>query len=121
MMLPRGRGVDLRELLEDEIVMVRGDSDPGVADFRPQRATIGVRVNPDPSAWRRELDGVPDEIAEHVRDLLAVGKNRWQFWRDVQVQPELLFDQQWLAEASHLRHDVGERERRRRKRELIRC
>src|SRR5688572_6208620 len=87
MMLPRCRSVDLRELLEDEIVMLAGDSDSGIADldqhFLLSAGTRG-RLDPHVSAGRREVDGIAEEIAEDVRHLFAVSTERRQVRRQME-------------------------------------
>src|SRR4051812_4204819 len=76
--------------------------------------------NPDVAAGRREVDGVADEIAEDVRDLLAVRKKRRYVVRDVHGQLELLLGQQRLIEPRYLINDFREREGRGSQGELVR-
>ena len=73
--LARRRRVHLRELAEDEVVVLGGDPDPGVPDLDDELAgDLGrgpVRVpepggDPDAPSLGGEVDPVPDEVPERL-------------------------------------------------------
>ena len=71
----RRRGVDLAEALEEPVLLVEGDADAGVADgeaegLRPWAAVL-VDIEVD-AARRRELDGVVEEVQQHLPDARLV-------------------------------------------------
>ena len=74
---PRRRRIDLRELPEDQIVMLGCDSDARVPDFHLD--VVGFAVTrrcdeePHPAARGGEGDGIAEQVADDVRDLLAIG------------------------------------------------
>ena len=122
----RRRRVDLRELAEDQIVMLGRDADARVADLdeqlgRGRSARRRARFEPHAAAGRREVDRVAEQIADDVRDLLAIGDDRRQRRLDVDRRASSRFflssDSLSALTCSSTSRD---RERRRHERELIR-
>jgi hypothetical protein len=121
---PRGRRVDLRELAEDQLVVLGRDPDPGVDHLDEQRlARPGRRrrAHRHAAAARgaREVDGVAEQVAEHVRQLLAVGRDRRQVGRQVGGEHHVARRGERAVEREHLLDHRGERERGHRQRELV--
>src|SRR5438270_3207238 len=110
MMLPSSRGIDLRELLEHKFVVLGRDSDSSVSHFSYELVTIRLGAHPHAPARWREVDRVAEEIAEDVSNLLAVGEERRQVRRQMELELETLLRQQRLVQSRHLLHDVGEPE-----------
>src|SRR5439155_25925346 len=74
--LPRLRAVGLDEGIEDHVLLARLDPDAGVAHGERQHGTLVVAADAldaheDLSAGR-ELDGVSDEIDDHLPDAQRV-------------------------------------------------
>src|SRR3970282_907754 len=65
-------GPDLAELLEDGLLVLGGDADPGVADGDLHGAVGGHRLDADPAALGGEIDGVGEEGPEELLDLPLV-------------------------------------------------
>src|SRR6266540_2268810 len=88
------------ELLEDPLVLVDGDPEPFVLDREADPVVVPLESNVDPAAARGVLDGVLDEIRQHLADLLAVAgrvgqpRRRRQLDRDARrrVEPRRLDD-----------------------------
>src|SRR5438477_10392017 len=57
-------GVDLHELLEDQLLVLRRDPDAGVGDLDVHRALAWHHADVDLALGRRELDGVGEQV-EH--------------------------------------------------------
>jgi hypothetical protein len=51
------------------MVLVSRDAEPGVGDFDPRELTVPVQAQLDVSALRRVLDGVVDEVRDHLAKL----------------------------------------------------
>ena len=73
-----GRGVGLGERLEQARDLVRGDADPGVADRHAQvgavvRTGLGGGAHDD-LALLGELDGVGDQVGQHLRETRGVAR-----------------------------------------------
>src|SRR5262245_59211730 len=49
---------DLPELLEHRLLILRGDADAGIADGDFDQSVLCYSYDLDPSAFRRELDGI---------------------------------------------------------------
>ncbi len=68
--LARRRSVDLRERLEDDVELVRGDANAGVRDREQVSAGViapAVKLHAEHDlAALRELDRIPDEIDEDL-------------------------------------------------------
>jgi predicted alpha/beta-hydrolase family hydrolase len=67
---PRGRGVRLRESLEDPIQLVRRDADAGVVDGEAyyggrRAALLALDIQIDVTV-RRELDGIPEQVHDDL-------------------------------------------------------
>src|SRR5438309_4686882 len=82
MVRARRRRVDLSELPEDQIVMLRRNAEPSVADFNEERREAvrlpSRRTDPHAPAGWRELDRVAEQVPDDVRDLLAIGVDAWE-------------------------------------------
>src|SRR3954470_20425361 len=102
MMRTRGRGVDLRELAEDQIVMFGRDSDAGITDLDQQLREIALaaRRGPQPHAPTRgrEVDRVAEEVADDMCHLLAIGDDGRYGRLDVDLEVEMLAGEQRLIE-----------------------
>ena len=102
--LAAGAGVGLLEGLEDDAVLVRGDADAGVADGEGDHGAGGVEdlvVRVPPAGGERrlerhrpplgELEGVGEQVLEHLLQPLAVGLERGRQRRvDVDLELETL-------------------------------
>src|SRR5262249_38803393 len=75
--LARVAAVDLAEALEDHLEVLGGNADAGVFDREaPVRRAGDVLfgdLDVDATAFRRELDGVAEQVDEDLRQLQAVG------------------------------------------------
>src|SRR5882672_9451069 len=72
--LALARGVaHLAELLEDRLLVLWRDTDPGVGHGHLDGAIRGQRTHVDPAALRREFHGVGQQIQEHLLELALVG------------------------------------------------
>jgi hypothetical protein len=123
-MLPRRARVHLRELAEDEVMMLGRDADARVAhlDDALGRAVALAAVGADPhlSALRREVDRVADEIPDDVRDLLAIGVHGLEVVGHVCHETQSLLAHERLVDRAQLREHVAQVEPSRRDGELIR-
>src|SRR5882762_8754721 len=72
---PRDRGVDLTELGEDVLDLVRWDADPGVADAIHEPLAVEPYLDVD-SSLGGELEGIAGEVQEALRDSAAVAPSR---------------------------------------------
>ena len=70
---PHQRLVDLRERIEDVRQKIRGDPDPRVANRQDELAPSVPTESLDPSALRRELDCIGQEIADDLFQPSRVG------------------------------------------------
>src|SRR5262249_43169715 len=68
---PRGRGIRLRERLEQVLERSVSDADPGVPDLEAHRAVDLANLQHDLAALR-EFDGVADEIEQALSNPLRV-------------------------------------------------
>jgi hypothetical protein len=122
---PRGRGIHLRELEEDQVVMLGRDADAGITDLDDHvidRLDAGWRVRgePDTPAGGREVQRVPEQVADDVGDLLAIGVNVGQIPRDVSRQLQALASRERLVQGARLFEHLCDVEHRRGDGELIR-
>src|SRR6185437_10460197 len=105
-------------------VMLRRDADAGVSDLDQHRLGLGAsgprRLEPDAPARRRELDRVAEQVADDVRDLLAVGVDRRKLLLNVDGQLQPLLLEQRRIERAHLIQRIADREDRCGERELVR-
>src|SRR5262249_6545830 len=62
----------LLELLENRLLILRRDTDPGVTDRYLHGAVHRFSLDLDPAALRRELDRVRQEIEENLTELPLV-------------------------------------------------
>src|SRR5215213_10177699 len=101
-----------------------GDSDASVADLHEQRFdwfTNGpLRGYPHAAARRRKLDRVADQVADDVRDLLAIGGDRRKIRHGLDGEREPLLLEQRSVENADLLENFADREPRRHERELVR-
>ncbi len=122
--LARRARVHLGELAEHEVVVLRRDADPRVADFDHAlvHAVVDVRerANPDAPALRGEVDRVAEQVADDVRHLLPVGVQRREAVLDLGREREPLLAHERVVQCAELREHVGEVERRAGDRELVR-
>src|SRR6266436_6189129 len=83
------RGVaHLAELLEDRLLVLRRDADPGVGDRHLDGAVRGQRTHVDPAALGGELHGVGQQIQEDLLELALVGDNVRERLVDRQLERE---------------------------------
>src|SRR5439155_11201824 len=73
---------NLPELLEDRLLILRRDADPRVADCYLDEAVLQPGADVDPSPFGRELQGVGQEVQEHLLHLSLVTTD----------DPQTLFD-----------------------------
>src|SRR5262249_38270492 len=62
------RAVDAIEAIEDALGVLGRDADAVIADAEGDRAAVGGGVEDDPAGVRRVLDGVLDQVAQHLLD-----------------------------------------------------
>src|SRR5213593_2355298 len=87
--LTLARGVaHLAELLEDRLLVLRCDADPGVGDGHLDGPVRVQRTHVDPTALGRELHGVGQQIQEHLLELALVGDDVLERLVDRQVERE---------------------------------
>src|SRR5206468_3068603 len=87
--LALARGVAyLAELLEDRVLVLWRDADPGVGDGYLDGAIRVERTHVDPAALGRELHGVGQQIQEHLLELALVGDDVLERLVDRQVERE---------------------------------
>src|SRR3954447_2026090 len=82
--------IDAVELLEDAASLGRGDAEPAVADAEQHMLRALGERDSHRAAVRRVLDGVLDEIHEHLPQLLPVGPDRGQGLRRRQLEGHAL-------------------------------
>ena len=101
--------VGLAESFEDELVLMRGDADPGVADDEADAAWTPRRADLD-LALLGELERVRDEVLQDLLDPLRIGRD---LLRSVGVdrghEGEVLVLRDRLEEAAHRLDDAGDR------------
>jgi hypothetical protein len=112
---PRGGSVRLAECLEDGGVLFRGDADARVGHDEMQLgAPVGAGVFADleeDMAGRRELDGVAEQIGEHLADPKRVAEDRGGDGRiQVAQQLEAFLLGRQRHRLQQLVHDRGDRE-----------
>src|SRR6185503_6575163 len=64
--------LNLLETVEDAVQLLDGDAAAFVDDFEENRVAGGVGMNADRGGWRRELDGVGEEIGDDLEDAVGV-------------------------------------------------
>src|SRR6266404_6461285 len=67
------RGAHLAELLEHRLVVLGRDADPGVGDRDLDRVVPERGPHVDAPAFRGELEGVGEQVEEHLLHLALVG------------------------------------------------
>src|SRR5215831_9714884 len=79
---PQPRALDLlcgrphlTELLEDLLLILWGDADPGVADGNLHEPILWHCAHFNASTFRRELDRIRQEVQDNLPDLAFVGLN----------------------------------------------
>src|SRR5690348_14949210 len=106
MMRPRRCGVDMGELSKNQIVVLRCDAYTRITDLDQQLGKIVLPPSrgpePDAAARRRKVDGIAEEIADHVRHLLAIRDDRRRGRLDVDLELEVLALDERLVERRHL-------------------
>jgi hypothetical protein len=106
----RAGGVHLRELLEDQLVELRVDADPRVrdGDLHPVRALGGAAgLHHEMALLRGELDGVADQVPQHVRHLVLVRPHRRQPRLGAHVEVQVLAVQERGVHPVHAVHDLS--------------
>ena len=73
--LAGGLALDLEELGEDQLLVLGGDADPGVADLHHQLGVGGAGVHPHLAARGGELDRVAEQVVHHLLEFALVGTN----------------------------------------------
>src|SRR5215467_15293048 len=71
------RTVDLMELLEDPILLIKGYARPGVRHRDGETAVARTRGDAH-LAGVGELDGVAYEVEQHLREALFIAKANWE-------------------------------------------
>src|SRR5881396_2262421 len=107
-MLTRWRRVDLREFAEHQLMMITSDSAAVVTDFNHQFLSFLAaprESNPDLPPLGCELDGVANEIAKHVFDLVAISVDRRQLVSIEPLDGQALLRCQCLVQHPHLVDD----------------
>ena len=66
-------GVDLLEAAEDGLELVGGDSAALIDDRERDAVGAGPQHDGDCGAWRRKLDGVGEQVGEHLKQAIGVG------------------------------------------------
>src|SRR4029077_16057019 len=74
LLLASGAAVQLLEFLEELVEVVRGDTLSRVRDRDLDGGRKAARIDPDESAFGRELDGVGREIQQHLIHLAGVDR-----------------------------------------------
>src|SRR5262245_24554157 len=87
--LPRARAVGLLEFLEDSLPVRLGDPRSGVGDRYDEGVAVAIGGDPH-RADIRELDGVADEVQQHLREPPLVAAARRQVRRDARVERQSL-------------------------------
>src|SRR5438309_6427682 len=64
--------VETLERSKDTVLLIQRDSDTGVGDYEVHGATAKGREEGDAAAGRRELDGIRQEVEEHLPDAARV-------------------------------------------------
>src|SRR5439155_19023859 len=86
--LPLERRLRAEEPLEQASALLLRDPDPRVGDLEAHRPVLGPERDVDPSAGRRELDRVRDEIVEQLREAGALTLDgRYVVGAHVQLDP----------------------------------
>src|SRR5215475_9209715 len=70
------RHPDLPELLEDHLLILGSDANPGVGDRHLDYSLVHGRPDVDPAALERELQRVGEQVQQHLLDLSLVGADR---------------------------------------------
>src|SRR6185369_7278564 len=66
--------IDSIELLEDRLLLARGDADALVGDGKPDVIGVLADRDRDPAAPRRELGGVVEQVDQDLLDAVAVAR-----------------------------------------------
>src|SRR5690349_10060101 len=123
MMRPRRCGVDLSELTKDQIVVLWRDPHAGITDLDQQLGDIALPSSngfePDATARRREVDGIAEQIADHVRHFLAIRDDRRRGRLDVDLELQVLALDERFVERGYLTQHVDDREGNRYDGELV--
>src|SRR4029079_14641071 len=86
---PRGRRVDLREVLEQAARLLRGHPDPGVADpeANPFAAVVRLAQCVEPNGpTLGELAGVAQEVEQDLPQPGQVAPDHAEVWRVIRLQ-----------------------------------
>src|SRR5262249_10782988 len=84
-----GKGtVDVVELIEDLTLLIKRYAGPGVCDRDGEMAVPRARADADFTGVG-ELDGVPDEIEQNLREALLVAEPDWELLVHGRRQREL--------------------------------
>ena len=67
------RGLDLLESPEYGLQFVRRDPASAIHYFHQHRIHVGIDMNRDRCAGRRKLDGVREQVCDHLQDAVRVG------------------------------------------------
>ena len=77
--LARVRGVDAEEAREDVRLLAGGDAEAGVGHLDAREALAGRRRDRHGAAGGRVLDGVGEQVGDHLPDAVAVADHRQRF------------------------------------------
>jgi hypothetical protein len=91
--------VRLLELLKQLGLIGGGDARTGIANRDIERSVVRFGLD-DHFAGVGELDGVADQIDQHLRQAPAVAVPRWQFRGQIELEREFLVDRQRLERAA---------------------
>ena len=104
LLAPPGAGVDLMKLHEDLGLVGVGDADAGVGHGDLDRALQAARTDLHGAALSCELDGVGDQVQQHLLELARVGQHH-ACGRGLRADGEVLLRRQRLDERERLRDD----------------
>ena len=82
-MLARDLGIDLAERGQRHFDIRLAHSDPGVAHEDGDTGAFAAHAGRDRAAGRRELDGVGEEVEQHLLERAFVAHQRRQAWLDL--------------------------------------
>src|SRR4051812_7503938 len=109
----RRRSIDLRKLAENHLVVVAGDAAAGITNLYACHPTVGSnpgKRDPDSPAVIGELDGVSDQIAEHVLHLVPIGVNRRHVVTIEPLDGEMLPRRERVIKQANLIDELRQRE-----------
>ncbi len=93
------RSIGLLERFENHLELVGGNADAGIAHVDTQHVVVRRRDRQRDLAMRRELDRIRQQIAQDLRDTLAVADHRIRHARQaVEYETQVLRARQWLEE-----------------------